>query len=141
MPIGQVSEAMNPRSRYKQRHSDRLYRSVSPPMIVDATRPVDVVNVLPVFVRPPELHCRYLEIVVEYFLPRPLIVKLGLDVMLRYVAIGRWPESVNTLRPLLNVLKNVAVQQIVVSHVSEYIVVDRTQDQRIVVQSKSISKQ
>jgi len=78
MSVADVLEMIRLRSRHKHSYSYTLDWAVSPPVIIDASQVIDVLDESLVVCRQPERQPRYLEIIIVHFIAWPLSKELSL---------------------------------------------------------------
>jgi len=121
--------------RYKQRDGDGLDGGVSPAMVVNAARPVDVFDVVAVLGRAPDVEVGEFEVVPEDAGARP--AELWSDAAPSHV-VGDGRPQADDARAVVGDDRRVAVLHATVAHQSEDVVVDRTRDVRVVVESPDV---
>ena len=90
MFVANAREVIDAVLRYEQRDGDGFDSGVAPAVIVDATFPVNIVDVITVLRRPPDVEVRDLEVVPEHDSGRH--PELASDCMLALVFIDGRPE-------------------------------------------------
>ena len=80
MFIADVGKEMCVHSRDEYRHGDAFDGCIAPSVVIDAARPVDVVDVALVVGGEPQRHGRYLKVVVEQVRVPPLVEELRRDI-------------------------------------------------------------
>jgi len=130
-----VLEVVRAVLRYEQRDGDTFEGRISPSTIVDSACLVDVVDIVAVFGRPPDVEVRNLEVVPEDATSWP--PELGCDGALAHVVSDGRPQT-DDARSVVGDDPCIAVLDMAITHQPEDVVADWTCDVRVVVLSPYI---
>jgi len=135
MLVSNTPETVRAVPRHKEHDSSSLDGSVSPAIVVYASCPVDIVDVVAVLRGPPDVDVWELEVITEDFASRP--IDLETNGSLSLVGIYGGPQSSGTR---LSFVENfmIAILDPPVSHQSENVITDRSYDVRVIIQAPEI---
>lgn len=123
MFIADVCEEMCALSWDEYWHSNAFDGGITPPMVVDATFPVNVVNVAAVVSWQPRRHARHLKVVVEDIWFRPFVKELWFDSCVAQKFLCCLPQPCNAYRRI-QMAPHIAIIEVVTVHEAEHIVFD-----------------
>jgi len=137
MLITNIIKMMDLLFRQKHRNGDAFNWRIAPPMVVNPSQSIDIVHKASISARAPERHLCHFKVVVVHSRIIPTVEELRVYRSFSYIPTSWLPETGHTRANIIhNRHKPIAVAFL--PHHTKYVVVNRTKNFRIVVQTQRV---